>query len=394
MSGLRGDVEVTNTAKCAKVDLGKENQGLRVTCHQPTSSRTALKTDSPPPVPRPPVLVKSNPLKGLAPLQKRTFSSNIPGAGPGAIYYNADPSFFDGVVHDYVRITGACPLEINLSRDHVNTTHVETCIAICKQVDAKAAGRNGSTAQQGMRAPGLSFIYAPWHHKFFEMSKSRDPQVGGEPEAAEVQAFTAQMRELQAVIDRQNEALGGTDIELEAVLLDSELFDWRDNSTAAFKAALTRKHDLIYNATVSVFPRARLEMYDRGSVGKSDTNTWATAMRHTYTLDERGSRLGIALYTVPELTLTRESFAHTYALALRHNMTEVTPWIALGMGYRRFVAPHENFQHPTPGVTKAIAFDPTWNYEPVCEAFNTASEFTDLDLTPPVHSTRGSWEGR
>eukprot|EP01052_Picozoa_sp_SAG31_P032405 SAG31_NODE_3550_length_4134_cov_2.853532_4_plen_169_part_01 len=98
-------------------------------------------------------------------------------------------------------------------------------------------------------------------------------------------------------------------------------------------------------------------MYDRGSVGKADSKPWPACnqakclealMRKSYTLEERGQRLSIALYTLPEITLERESFRcccynlpshrparyrcssylasasrNTVRLALLHNMSEV-----------------------------------------------------------------------
>ena len=91
---------------------------------------------------------------------------------------------------------------------------------------------------------------------------------------ANLTPFSLQMKELQALIAEQTVALGDSKIELEAFLLDSELFEYRTNSTPEYLAALTRKHDLIYNATEAHFPNAMIESYDRGSVGKSDINTW------------------------------------------------------------------------------------------------------------------------
>eukprot|EP01052_Picozoa_sp_SAG31_P032404 SAG31_NODE_3550_length_4134_cov_2.853532_3_plen_83_part_00 len=79
------------------------------------------------------------------------------------------------------------------------------------------------------------------------MAKSRDPQLCGAAEEAELAAFKAQMQQLQDLIAQQSTE--GSHIELEAFLLDSELFEYPSNATSAYKAALTRKHDLIYNAT-------------------------------------------------------------------------------------------------------------------------------------------------
>ena len=75
----------------------------------------------------PDVLVRMNPLKGLAPLQKPHHSWGLPN-----YYLNSSSTFVDGVVYDYVRITGSC--SINLI--DVTAFAVESCVMICKAVAA------------------------------------------------------------------------------------------------------------------------------------------------------------------------------------------------------------------------------------------------------------------
>ena len=53
-------------------------------------------------------MIHSNPLKNLAPLQKVHHAWPI----PQAYLADASPGYLDGLLHDYVRITGACPLGI------------------------------------------------------------------------------------------------------------------------------------------------------------------------------------------------------------------------------------------------------------------------------------------
>ena len=141
-----------------------------------------------------------------------------------------------------------------------------------------------------------------------------------------------------------------TDIEVGAVLFDSEKFA----ATPANRAAVIRKHDLIFNLTRKYLPLARIELYGRGTMTRADnwhsycappqSNCKIAAspwwMRTSYTLDERGESLAISVYTVPEIWEMRAIMTETVALARKHNASGqlsggVTPWISLGAGYRR-----------------------------------------------------------
>eukprot|EP00666_Eupelagonemidae_sp_cell4sb_P002466 gene2466-13446_t len=70
--------------------------------------------------------VRSNPLKDLAPLPKVHHSWPL----PFAYLNNSDPGYLDGVVHDYVRITGSCPISL-VADSRVGTAAV-SCARICK----------------------------------------------------------------------------------------------------------------------------------------------------------------------------------------------------------------------------------------------------------------------
>jgi hypothetical protein len=195
--------------------------------------------------------ISMNPLKGLAELQKVHHSWPI----PGMYLASSDPAFIDGLMHDYVRISGACAL--SLDGGGLNKTMLDVCVAICTAV---------APARKGAR-PTITVNYSPWYTKF----AGKDPTVVGDTEAAELAYAAAQLGNLKTWL-----AGAGGQIELGAVLIDSEKFHFTGDSTAAFKAALTRKHDLIWNLTRSVFPGVRIELYDRGAVEKWDTNpTWA-----------------------------------------------------------------------------------------------------------------------
>jgi hypothetical protein len=261
-----------------------------------------------------PALVQSNPLKGLKELQKVHHSWPI----PADYLQSSDPSIGDGVMHDYVRISGACSLNL----EALNRTLLNTCAEIC---DAVASARTGAR-------PAITVNYSPWYHAF----SGKDPTVTGPTEDAELKELETQLSNLKSWLP----SAGSGKTPLGAVLFDSEKFHYGADDSDAFKTALTRKHDLVWNLTRKVFPDVRIELYDRGAVTKWDTMpSWA--VNTAYTLEEQGDSLGVSLYTLVEIWNMRGRMNHTVALAQsptgnRSGTTKsVTPWLSFGAGYRR-----------------------------------------------------------
>jgi hypothetical protein len=96
----------------------------------------------------------------------------------------------------------------------------------------------------------------------------------------------------------------------------------------------------MYTASKAVFPDAIVEQYDKGTIedekGMSTTGTSkAWAPWSVYTLEEQGDSFATSLYSVPEIGQTRQQYRLTVNNAVEHNVSSVTPWIALGSGYRR-----------------------------------------------------------
>eukprot|EP01050_Picozoa_sp_SAG11_P031044 SAG11_NODE_9457_length_910_cov_0.834772_1_plen_147_part_01 len=107
----------------------------------------------------PAVLVRTNPLKELEPLQKTHHSWGLPN-----IYLNSSAGLAGGVVYDYVRITGSCPINL------VDATEfaVQSCVKICH---ATAAARD----KAGVAAPSIAVNWSPWCEHF----PGNDPTVTG-----------------------------------------------------------------------------------------------------------------------------------------------------------------------------------------------------------------------
>jgi hypothetical protein len=315
------------------------------------------------------IYMTANPLRDLQPLQK--YHHAWP---PDPMYYNSSsPTFIQGLMHDYVRITGSCDVALD-AQPGVLRAQVEVCIRICVAV---APNRSLSAP------PVLSVQWSPWFHKF----SGSDPTVRGDAEAADLAMYGSLLANLSAW-------LKGSPVRLGAVLLDSEKFSYNENSSDLYLHELTRKHDLVYNTTRVHFPdpSTRLEMYDRGgmepcalsSVPVHPQRCFARAEMaaadnpdgqlvvgekyvsvNSYTLRERGGSYGAVLYQLQEIWMMRGRQAAAVVAAEAHSesqsgesISSVTPWIALGAGYYREAV------LPKPGVGYG-GFSFSLNYDAV-----------------------------
>jgi hypothetical protein len=301
------------------------------------------------PAPPPPAAwVQTNPLKKLAPLPKVHHSWAL----PLAYLNNSDPSYIDGVVYDYVRISGSCP--IPLVHDSYVEVMAKSCVAICK---ATAAARK----KAGLPAAVITANYSPWE------KIGHDPTVVGAAEKAELAGYQLLLTSLHKWVKPLTGVVG-------AVLLDQEAFSIVCPGHPGCDA-LTRKNDLIYNLTRSIFANVRIEQYDRGAVASTDR--WnhycgdaetcnvknAFDRPYHYTLKDQGSSFGVSLYQLPEIWHQRTLYRQTVSFAQqKHNTSgqtkSVTPWLSLGAGYRRF----PNFTSPHL-VDYAYSLD--WDYDRV-----------------------------
>lgn len=137
------------------------------------------------------------------------------------------------------------------------------------------------------------------------------------------------------------------------ILLDSETF-YSETGVEMDPAAVDRKHNLITAAAKAVFPGIFVERFDRGAVRHSENDDgmpggtpaddalgggWIDV--DYYSLKERGDSFGVNLYTVSEIGYMREAFNRTVAQAratgepCSQKPCAVTPWLALGCGFRR-----------------------------------------------------------
>lgn len=222
----------------------------------------------------------------------------------------------------------------------------------------------------------IDLQYTPWGQDDSPFPKDAPPTHCGAEEAAELRMFTERLALVKTWVEAEGAEVG-------AVLIDNERWDWRrgfaPGEGAAWRAAVTRKNNLIYNATHGAFPSADVLLYDRGAVGRAaspsgwNTNGYvrcgpsrlaqppreparprsriaraagrlpprplpSAPAQYTNAPDELGDAFALSLYTVAEIGYTREAFNRTVAHARSCGKATVTPWLALGCGYVRDTA--------------------------------------------------------
>ena len=281
-------------------------------------------------------------LRPLPPLPKPHLSWPIY-FGPSAANPQGPTPELEALLTEFARVTRALPLSLGTSEEEV-----------AKAVEiARAAGAN------------ITLNYSPWLNF---LNKHLPPTHVGPEEGEELSS----VRTMLLNVSRWLGHAGGEGMAT-ALLLDSETFFTHASDPPVQRAAVDRKHDLIFNLTRSVFPTIRIEQFGRGGCRHNENDQgrgsggWGTSAY--YSLRERGQMLGVLLYTVPELGYLRQAYNRTvHAAAAAGEPCEgasvcpVTPWISLGAGFRR------GFLHDDPGTNTSsfpapYAWTWSWDYE-------------------------------
>lgn len=249
-------------------------------------------------------------LQALPPLQKVHYSWPL---SQGLLDNPSDPRYAE-----YIRITHA----ITLCGEAVTAQQVNSAVVACRQINVG-----------GPAVPArIALSYSPWHRVFPE---GLPPTDMGPMHDAEIAQFFSRMDFARNALASAN-ATHGADIQISAILLDTERFFLKEPSepgAADWNEAMRIKYDAIYDAAKSVFPNARVDWYGRGSVHIAATDDgWAND--NWYALTEKGDAFSCPLYRVPALAYMRDTFRRTLARAQSRGVSQVIPWIALGAGYR------------------------------------------------------------
>lgn len=226
----------------------------------------------------------------------------------------------DPLFYEYVRLTHAASLDGHWA----NQKDVEAAVRLCAAVNA---------AKPAIPAT-LAVNYAPWHRHW---RKGQPPTVTGSPEERELNFMHERLSRMKQWVAQANSALG-VNIAISAVLLDTEEFHTR-RGDKLWNAAIEKKLNKTHRLVTELFPRARIEWYGRGVREAAVDTGWAANDWFTYNEDFRS--FSCSLYRLPEIHGMRETFRRTVALAESKGVSEVTPWVALGSGYRRTLGGHE-----------------------------------------------------
>lgn len=233
------------------------------------------------------------------------------------------------VLQELSRITHS----LSLSGEWCTESQVSTCVETCARVN-----RTGPEI-----VPSLAVNFSPWHRRF---GKDMPPTDRGDTYKAEIEFFLERLRSVKSWVKSANGKFN-SNVKVSALLLDCERFHVKkvDNS---WNEAIRQNLDTIHKLAVEVFPQARIEWYGRGIQRTWGGDGWS---RMSYfTGEEIKAPLSCSLYSVPELERMRETYRRTCHLADELGIAEVTPWVALGSGFRR-------------GLVKKQYWEMDWPYD-------------------------------
>jgi hypothetical protein len=265
----------------------------------------------------------------------------------------------DETLVDYARVTGALPLGL----DGVNCAGGSCHAKFDVSFDEPSVGE--AVAICKIANCSLTLQFSPWCMYY----SSSDPREQGPAEDAEMAFWNARLVNVSIALAKYN-TLKGASVAVSAIMVDSEKFSVVNNES--MRAAIVRKNDLIFNASVKVFPGAHYDAFGRGEInrqtfgdrtldGVGGYQTWHSApgMGAWETIPDRGDSFSVSMYTVMEPGYTRQAMNRTANSCEAHKddacaSLTVLPWIALGCGYRRSI--EREGQH---------GWDSTYNYETV-----------------------------
>lgn len=239
------------------------------------------------------------------------------------------------LLHQYVRLTRA----ISLSSQALDW-QISTAVTVCDQVNDLHDG--------GLIAT-IAINHSPWHESF---PSDLPPTYTGPEHDAEIETYRQRLTSIRSKIAALN-ASRGTSISVSAILLDTERFyvkEPHEAGAAEWNAAINAKYAPFFDIAKQLYPNAVVEWYGHGIQESQGATGWSPFP--WFTFEEPADTLACSLYRVAELETMRETFRRTYDFAEDLGYSEVTPWVALGAGYRRDPVLFQVWQQ-------------NWDYDPV-----------------------------
>jgi hypothetical protein len=245
-------------------------------------------------------------LKELQPLPKVHYSWPL----PAFILTASNPA-----LSEFARVTHA----MSIRGESATAEQIAAMVWASKQAPEWAPGGK----------PSIAINYSPWHRRFGPSLPATDMGDSAREESAVFRQRLAMIRDDVAEANKKYAASAS----VSAILLDCERFATSAKDETLNKA-ITSKQDQIYEIAKDIFPSARVEWYGRGAVhASSDAKGWAQS--RYFTLREKGDSFSCSLYQLPEESKMREAYRRTVELARSRGVMEVTPWIALGAGWKQ-----------------------------------------------------------
>jgi len=231
-------------------------------------------------------------------------------------------------LYEYARITHA----LAFWGEWTNEQQVDNCVYVCERIN-----RTRPTIPAS-----IGVFFKPWHRKF---PKNAPPTYRGPEYKEEIQFFGSRLRLIKRWLAASNKKYGGS-VKLSAIILDCERFRVKANDNT-WNEGMREALDAIHLKAKEIFPKARIEWYDRG-VRRFAGYKWAKS--YNFTGKEIKAPLSCSLYTLPETECMRETFRRTCRLADMLGIEDVTPYVALAAGYRL-------------GLKRGKFFDMEWDYD-------------------------------
>lgn len=233
------------------------------------------------------------------------------------------------VLYELARITHS----LSLSGPGCTLNQVDNCLYTCARINRTKPKIESS----------LAINFSPWHWRF---GKDLPPTDKGPTYQTEIELFVRRLKLITKWVAASNKKYH-SNVKVSAVLLDSERFHVRKDNLL-WNEAIRQKLDEIHTLTTAILPKARIEWYGRGILRIWGGDGWDKT--RYFTGKEIKAPLSCSLYSVPELQRMRETYRRTCHLADELGIAEVTPWVALGSGFRR-------------GLVKKQYWEMDWPYD-------------------------------
>jgi hypothetical protein len=223
-------------------------------------------------------------------------------------------------LYELTRITHS----LSVSGDWSIAGYIDNRVYICAKVN--------KTRPNIKALLGVNFI--PWHRKF---GKNLPPTDRGPTYREELRYFEERALFVKQQVEQSNNKYK-SDIKVGAVTLDTERFHVRKGDNR-WNESIREALDAIHTRAQSIFPHARIEWFGRGMIQAAVDSGWSKT--RYWTGREIKAPLSCSLYAISEIECMRETYRRTCKLADELGIEDVTPWVALGAGYKRDI---EKFQ--------------------------------------------------